>query len=541
MAARYLLLAGLLGASVAFAWQAAPEPPAEEAIAEPAPAEPAEPAADDGAPVKLSDAVLEMLAAKDDDDKPIFDESEARAYLESMPGHVIETLHAKIDEQWIAGPRQLHTLLSVGLQPQALEIALQDNCILCHTDPDSQEKRTLFTALEDGSGRFSFRELAADVHFRRGLSCAGCHGGSPEGTDHTDDMLALWPPSRADRKKDRAWIPGFCGRCHADSSLMRRFNPSLPTDQLAKYKESLHGQLLLEKGDSKAAQCVSCHGVHGIRGPDSPLSSVHARRIPETCGHCHADAEYMAGYLDLHGNPLPTDQLEKFKASVHGKALLEEGDIGAPACNDCHGSHSALPPEVASVAQVCRNCHLSQGTLFDGSPHKKAFAKNDWPECGQCHGNHDIEAPDDTWIGDTPGTVCHDCHAENSKDNPDCDRTAAHFKRELVMLVSGHQDLAHVASELREKGLDTEEIDQVGVDLEEAVLQARTRIHSFDRSTFDQAAKTGHGFVAKGGELVAAAHEEYRFRVKGLSISVAVMVLLAVAIYLRLRAYEAGA
>ena len=129
---------------------------------------------------------------------------------------------------------------------------------------------------------------------------------------------------------------------------MRGFNPSLPTDQLSKYKESQHGILLLQEKDSKAAQCVSCHGVHGIRGPKSRQSKVHPQAIPETCGHCHADAKYMAGYKKDDGTPLPTDQLEKYKQSVHGKALLEKGDLGAPACNSCHGNHAAMPPKVSS-------------------------------------------------------------------------------------------------------------------------------------------------------------------------------------------------
>ena len=42
-------------------------------------------------------------------------------------------------------------------------------------------------------------------------------------------------------------------------------------------------------------------------------------------------------------------------------------------CNGCHGNHAALPPETAAVSQVCRNCHANNATMFDGSPHKKAF------------------------------------------------------------------------------------------------------------------------------------------------------------------------
>ncbi len=54
-----------------------------------------------------------------------------------------------------------------------------------------------------------------------------------------------------------------CSNCHASASFMRTFNPSLAVDQLDKYRTSVHGARNA-KGDSKAAQCVSCHGSHSI-------------------------------------------------------------------------------------------------------------------------------------------------------------------------------------------------------------------------------------------------------------------------------------
>ena len=144
------------------------------------------------------------------------------------------------------------------------------------------------------------------------------------------DLQALARPATA-RKKDRSWIPGFCARCHSSSEFMRSYNPKLPVDQLAKYRTSRHGELLLEKKDSKAAQCISCHGVHGIRGPDSPVSLVYPENIPTTCGRCHADAAYMKGYTLADGKtPLPTNQLEQYRKSVHGIALLEEARRRGP-------------------------------------------------------------------------------------------------------------------------------------------------------------------------------------------------------------------
>jgi len=503
--------------------------------------EPAAAPADDApAAVALPDDVEKMLSGE----APAgVDVAEMRKTLQGMPGHVVDVLAEKIDGGWVSGLPQLSTLLGAGLDAQGLELALKTNCILCHTDPEEQTDSTLFRLDAKPAGERShldFAELVADVHFRPGLSCMGCHGGDPDDEEHSSGMFANWPKSRKVRQEDRSWIPEFCGGCHSDASFMRRFNPAIATDQLAKYRESRHGQRLLGEHDSRAAQCVSCHGVHGIRSPDSRLSSVHPQRIPETCGGCHADPVRMAGFTQDDGTPLPTDQLEQFKKSVHGQALLVKGDLGAPACNDCHGNHAALPPDVQSVAQVCRNCHLAQGQLFDGSRHKKVFRANGWPECGQCHGNHGIQYPQDSWIGDTPGTLCHDCHSEESDDNQECDRTAAHFRSIIEQLKAAEARVDEESHGVAERGLDSEPLVAVHSDLRDALLQTRTNVHSFERTTFDQAADVGLDLVKKSDELLAAANAEYRFRTKGMAVAIGLMVLLALLIWLKLRDFEAS-
>src|SRR5689334_8799543 len=277
------------------------------------------PAADDG---KLPASLEALFQEKDKEEKLILGEPE-RTYLKKLPPHTRELIGKDVDALTVGGARHLKALLALELPSQSAAILFSDNCILCHTDPESQKKIHLFSAdpkATQSSEILNLKSFVSDVHFRRGLSCSGCHGGSPQNDVMTADIAARWPKADV-RHTDRTWIPEFCARCHADPAFMRGFNPSLPTDQLSKYKDSQHGILLLQQKDSKAAQCVSCHGVHGIRGPKSRQSSVHPQAIPETCGRCHADAKYMAGYKKDDGTPLPTNQLEEFKKSVHGKAL----------------------------------------------------------------------------------------------------------------------------------------------------------------------------------------------------------------------------
>jgi predicted CXXCH cytochrome family protein len=351
-------------------------------------------------------------------------------------------------------------------------------------------------------------------------------------------MKTRWP-ARDVRQADRSWIPEFCGRCHSDSNFMRNYNPALPTDQLAKYRDSMHGQKLLKENDSKAAQCVSCHGVHGIRNAESNLSKVNAKRVPETCGSCHADAAYMKGYKMRDGSPLPTDQLERYTKSVHGKALLEKGDMGAPACNDCHGNHAAQPPEVASVSQVCRTCHITQATLFDGSKHKKAFTDNGWPECERCHTKHDIQKGSDAMLGDENTGLCSDCHSKYSKDNADCQKTAGHFRLTLASLAKELKEGAEVVEHIAMRGQDTDDLVTARGDLEEGLTKARTAIHSFDKSTFDEDGNKAHAAIAKTQKILAAADDEFSFRQKGVAVFIGIMFVLALGIYLKLRSIEA--
>jgi predicted CXXCH cytochrome family protein len=352
-----------------------------------------------------------------------------------------------------------------------------------------------------------------------------------------DEVYEAWPDYDI-RHEDRSWIPEFCGKCHSDPVFMRGYAPSLPTDQVAKYRTSRHGILLLQKGDNGVAQCVSCHGVHGILGPDSRNSKVHPQAIPETCGHCHSDKKLMAGRKLADGSPMPTNQLAQYRESVHGRALLEKGDLGAPACNDCHGNHAAMPPAVSHVSQVCRTCHALNGKLFDGSNHKRAFEEHKWPECETCHGKHDISKTSDAMLGTAPGDLCYDCHTKYSSKKDECIRTADHFHETIDKMAAAEDLFTEKGEWMAEHGLDNQSLEEVRANLHDALRTSRTTIHAFDRSDFDEAAQAGLAAVKKGDELLAKGHEEFTFRRKGLIIALLVMVFLAVVLAMKIRQIE---
>jgi len=493
-------------------------------------------AAEPSAP-EVTSKLNAMLAAKDEHGKPIIT-AEERTYFDGLNDNLKALLNQAVQKEWITRPEHLSILLSLGLRPQKMELLLQNNCVLCHSDSANQSGDTLFTvapATTAPASHMNLREVVEDVHFRRGVSCAGCHGGDPT-ADLGHDHVKEWPEK--DRQKNRAWVVQFCARCHSDPAKMHEFNPSLPTDQLAKFKDSPHGQTLLVKHDDRAPSCVSCHGVHGIRPAKDPQSKVYAQRVPETCGACHADPKVMAGFTRADGSPLPTTQLAEYRNSVHGHALLVRGDLGAPACNTCHGNHAASPPGVAQVSRSCSLCHSANASLFDGSKHKHAFDQHNWPECGQCHGNHAVAKTNDSMLGTGPAQLCGDCHRQYAKDNPECIQTADYFHETIARMEDARSSFTAVSEKLAAKGLDVEPISNQLTELNDALKKSRTYVHSFSRNTFQQVALPGEEAAKRTDALISKAYEEYEYRQLGLAASIAVIGLLMLAIYLKLRQME---
>jgi cytochrome b6 len=464
---------------------------------------------------------------------PVLDEK-ARARFRALPSHAQELFFSAAKTGSVSSAAHLATLLALDIDDRKVELILGDNCVLCHSNPDLPDE-ILFKprGKSDPNAHLDLREIVSDVHFRGGLMCAGCHGGKPADAEMSAEIGKRWPASDV-RHKDRSWIPAFCARCHSSSEFMRGYNPSLPVDQLLKYRTSKHGQLLLGKKDSKAAQCVSCHGVHGIRPPDSTNSLVYRENIPGTCGKCHANAAYMKGYtLDDDKTPIPTNQLEQYRKSVHGLALLGKHDSGAPACNGCHGNHAALPPHTEFVSQVCRNCHAANGNLFDGSPHKKAFLAHGWPECETCHGKHDIARPTDEMLRDDPQGLCHACHAKFGQ--PKCDETARFFYKTITSLRESHDILGKDTDLLAERGFDVDELRFQSSAVSDALRKTRLGIHTFDRSDFirdSEATSQAEGTLRKANSDVWS---EYRFRRNGLVLATALISVFAGLLYLKIR------
>jgi hypothetical protein len=387
--------------------------------------------------------------------------------------------------------------------------AAEDSCLLCHRG-------------KGGASGEAVRLAPEDIHFKRGFTCTSCHGGdgsAPEKEKAHD-------PAKGYRGAPKGLaVIETCGRCHSDLARMRDFNPNIGVDQAAQYMESHHGRTL-KSGDTAVATCVSCHGNHGIRQAKDPLSPVYPTNVPATCGTCHGDPAVMKG------RKARPDVLEKYRGSVHGRALLERGDLAAPACNSCHGNHGATPPNAESVANVCGTCHVQQAEHFRGSPHRTVFDQNELAECVFCHSNHDIAPPTDAMRGVGPKSVCVQCHEDGRK-------AAVRFQAAFEGLESRIATAHEVLGRAERAGMEVSDPLFALAEAGDRLTEARVVLHTFQPSRV--LSKVGEGEAVaveargKGEEALA----EMGFRRTGLYWSLVGIALLAAGLWMKIREVDA--
>ena len=222
--------------------------------------------------------------------------------------------------------------------------------------------------------------------------------------------------------------PVTCAKCH--------------TPQSTELSASVHGTL----------GCQACHGgaasydlsgeaAAALTNPDlsggltgrfdhgDGFKGKPARKdVPNLCGDCHANVERMNPY------GLRTDQLSRYWASEHGKALRNQGETRVAVCIDCHGSHGIRAGDDPNsstfplhVPDTCGACHGNAELMgeFDlpvaivdeyrHSVHGSLLLEQGdtgAPTCATCHGNHAAMPPGYSSVV----SVCGKCHEHASKN-----------------------------------------------------------------------------------------------------------------------------
>ena len=108
----------------------------------------------------------------------------------------------------------------------ATSVCAADKCLACHETLGDKE-----------SALFKH-----DVHFEKGIPCAGCHGGNPA-ADEMEKAMDTSAGFRGVPKGDQ--ISQMCASCHASPEKMKSYNSSLPTNQWEMLETSVHGKLAL--------------------------------------------------------------------------------------------------------------------------------------------------------------------------------------------------------------------------------------------------------------------------------------------------------
>jgi predicted CXXCH cytochrome family protein len=277
------------------------------------------------------------------------------------------------------------------------QIADNDACFACHATPGLQITLPSGEELYLTVDRDTYN---ASVHGQGGYACIQCH---------TDVSEYPHPQIEAETRRDfTLQLYTVCITCHQD-----------------KYDETLDSvhQQALAGGNQNAAVCTDCHGAHDTQPPGVPRSA-----IPKTCDRCHSQI------YDLYKN------------SVHGAALIEDGNPDVPTCTDCHGVHDVEGPSNSPFRlfspQICAKCHSDpqmmdkygistnvfntyvsdfHGTtvvLFEKLAPNQQTNK---PVCIDCHGVHDmqqVDAPESSVMKQNLLATCRKCHPDASANFP---------------------------------------------------------------------------------------------------------------------------
>ena len=282
---------------------------------------------------------------------------------------------------------------------QSYQIARGQTCERCHVEPH-------LTNHPD-------KEAAAPV------TCTDCHGShevqlakSWESEDAVDTCVSCHQQQgvRVTDKRQLTDMIGkgmfakevdndYCLSCHSQPNFSMMF-PSGDVKFLTVDEELFHASAHgLDNTWRSPFKCTDCHTSYQY--PHQPVEQASGREYTisqngEICGACHE--QYLEHALD----------------SVHGEAL-RDGQIEAAVCTDCHGSsHDAAVPHDVAIAQTCGDCHSTIYKEYENSIHGAALideGNTDVPTCIDCHGVHDINDPTTAAARARSPELCAECHA----------------------------------------------------------------------------------------------------------------------------------
>lgn len=194
-------------------------------------------------------------------------------------------------------------------------------CASCHSDPSYMRKFRPQVRTDQHA------QYLTSVHGKqmakgetRVATCSDCH--TSHGVLPVKDARSPVAPSN---------VANTCARCHADTARMTPFGRD--SKVFDDWSHSVHAAGLLERGDTSAPTCSTCHGSHGATPP-----GIDA--VENICSTCHVR------------------EAELYHASTKRVAfeLAEQ-----PACLTCHSNHKIEHPQDSWIGlqepALCATCH----------------------------------------------------------------------------------------------------------------------------------------------------------------------------------------
>lgn len=175
------------------------------------------------------------------------------------------------------GSHTLHTFKAKNSAEAKLKIA--GLCGQCHSEINEKFRQSIHAdSLKQGSAAAA--------------TCTDCHGGH-----------SIQGVRSANSRVSPAAVAATCGTCHNNEKLITAFG--LPGNRVSTFKSSFHS-VALDFGNSKAANCASCHGAHDILASTNPASRTHPANLSKTCGGCHPEAKAGFAGVQIHTEVSPT-------------------------------------------------------------------------------------------------------------------------------------------------------------------------------------------------------------------------------------------
>jgi formate dehydrogenase gamma subunit len=287
--------------------------------------------------------------------------------------------------------------------------------------------------MKSESGRSIYVDAAkhkASVH--GALDCSTCHTGIKD-YPHPKPMPRVscaschaQPPAEVAGSAHHKLGAQACASCHGPAHEIQRAATAAPQacagchgPIVRDYQSGVHATVR-RAGDPAGATCQSCHGpAHKILRAHDPASPVAKKNLPDTCGSCHANPEFLARHNIPFAHPV-----EAYRLSVHGRAVAAGNPLAA-SCSDCHANHAIFPGRDSrssinhwNVMETCGACHTAIKNIYQQSIHGQAVARSvpGAPICTDCHGEHNILAPSEPQSlvnrARVSRVTCGHCHSD---------------------------------------------------------------------------------------------------------------------------------